>query len=152
MDLPMETACTYVAWIGIDVSEATLDVCLLNRAGKRHYKQFKNETSGFAKLLRWTRSLCPQGTDLQGCVHFCMESTGPYSTGLALYLAEEAQTVSVENPARVKHFGQSQGVLNKTDKADANVIADYARLFSPAPWRMSTLPTMPASSLRLPGA
>lgn len=119
-------------WIGIDVSQLTLDVCVLRSEGKPAHRQFKNEASGWAKLLRWAQSFqCAE-------LHFCMESTGAYGNGLARFLASEGQNVSVENPARIKHFGISQGVLNKTDKVDAKVIADYTRASNPSPLRTST--------------
>lgn len=119
------------AWIGIDVSKDTLDACLLAENGKPKHKQFRNDAAGFAKLLRWAESF-------GACeLHFCMESTGRYSHALAEWLVEANQTVSVENPARIHHHGRSEGVLNKTDRADAKLIAHYAREKKPAPWRMS---------------
>lgn len=119
------------AWIGIDVSKEWLDACFLGDSGKPKHKQFRNEQAGFAKLLRWTHSFgsCEP--------HLCMESTGRYSHALAEWLVEAGQTVSVENPARIRHHGLSEGMLNKTDRADARVIASYAREKKPAPWRMS---------------
>jgi transposase len=119
-------------WIGIDVSQLTLDACIVKSEGKHAHRQFKNEATGWAKLLRWAQSFqCAE-------LHFCLESTGAYGKGLAQFLANDGQKVSVENPARIKHFGISQGVLNKTDKADAKVIADYTRASNPSPWRLST--------------
>jgi len=66
-----------------------------------------------------------------------MEATGAYSNGIAMFLAEQDLLVSVENPARIKHFGEAMGYLNKTDKADAKTIATYCSKISPGPWRMS---------------
>ena len=118
------------AWIGIDVSKSTLDVWLVKENDKSVYKQFKNDPSGWARLLRWLQS---QGvTDL----HFCMEATGAHSTGLAMFLAEQGLHVSVQNPVRIKHFGVAIGILNKTDKADAKTIATYCRMVKPQAWRM----------------
>jgi transposase len=122
-------------WIGIDVSKANLIACLIRSPGKPIVKEFKNDPSGFAKLLRWAMSF--KGEQL----HFCMESTGPYSLQIATFLAEAEQTVSVKvsvaNPARIKYFGMSKGILNKTDKADARLIALYCKEQSPEPWRQS---------------
>lgn len=120
------------AWIGIDVSRLTLDTCIVKSEGKTAHRQFKNDSSGWAKLLRWAQSFqCAE-------LHFCLESTGAYGNGIAQFLANEGQKVSVENPARIKHFGISQGVLNKTDKVDAKVIATYTRASNPSPWRLNT--------------
>lgn len=119
------------AWIGIDVAKETLQACLLRPSGKPLAKPFANDLQGFAKLVRWAKS---QGGET---LHFCMESTGAYSQGLAHYLSESGEMVSVVNPARVKYFGMGEGILNKTDKVDARVIALYCRDKHPDAWRMS---------------
>ena len=107
--------------IGLDVSKDTLDVCLL-MAGKRHEKQFANDTAGQRQFLRWAHALSKE----QAC-HFCLEATGPYSQSIGLFLVEREQKVSVVNPARIKYFGLAQNQGNKTDKADARLIAHYCR-------------------------
>ncbi len=38
------------------------------------------------------------------------------------------------NPAQIKHFARTKLGRNKTDKLDAGLIAEYCRLFVPAPW------------------
>jgi transposase len=118
--------------IGLDVSKATLDACLLRAQGKPLHKQFANTPAGWAKLLRWAQSLAAGAR-----LHFCLEATGAYSTGVASFLAEAEQIVSVENPARVQAFGVGLGLLNKTDKSDALAIATYCQKREPAPWRLS---------------
>ena len=65
---------------------------------------------------------------------FCLESTGPYHQGPALFLAQAGERVSVENPRRVKAFGAAAGALGKTDAADARLIARYGQRMRPAPW------------------
>jgi transposase len=61
----------------------------------------------------------------------------PYSQGIALFLVEKEQLVSVINPARIKYFGLAQNQGNKTDKADARLIAQYCQMQSPPPWRIA---------------
>lgn len=118
--------------IGIDVSKETLDVCLMVQGDKRpRFKTFQNEGKGYESLLAWTRRGTPDASR-----HFCLEATGPYSTGVATFLADAEELVSVVNPRRVKHAGISQGVGNKTDHSDARLLADYCRKESPAPWRL----------------
>jgi transposase len=117
-------------WIGLDVSKDTIEVCLLRDTGKAHFKQFPNTSNGHTKLLRWTQHL-----DEGGSSHFCMEATGSYSNAIALFLAEAEQKVSVLNPARIHFFARSQGQGNKTDKADARIIAVFCRKEHPELWR-----------------
>jgi transposase len=54
-----------------------------------------------------------------------------------LFLAGNEQKVSVINPARIKYFALCQNQGNKTDKADARLIAQYGRMQSPPPWRIA---------------
>ena len=117
--------------IGLDVSKDTLDVCLLIE-DKRQEKQFTNDATGHRQLMRWAHTLAKAG-----CCHFCLEATGPYSQSVALFLVEKEQKVSVINPARIRFFGLAQNQGNKTDKADARMIAQYCRMQSPPPWRIA---------------
>jgi transposase len=117
-------------WIGLDVSKDTIDVCLLRTNGKTHFKQFANDNSGHSRLLRWAQHM-----DEDGSGHFCLEATGSYSLGVALFLSQAGQNVSVINPARIHFFARSQGQGNKTDKADARIIALFCSKEQPEPWR-----------------
>lgn len=124
------TTAVTTTWIGLDVSKDSIEVCLLRENGKAHFKPFPNNSSGHSKLLRWTQHL-----DENGASHFCMEATGSYSCAVAMFLAEAKQKVSVINPARIHFFARSQGQGNKTDKADARIIAVFCRKEHPELWR-----------------
>jgi transposase len=117
--------------IGIDVSKNTLDVCLLLGGRERKHHKFKNSESGFKDLVAWVMKQSPEGLH-----HFCMESTGGYSFGVAAHLADNGYTVSVENPRRVKHFSIAANLKVKTDKADAYCIARYVQAMSPREWAL----------------
>lgn len=119
------------AWIGIDVSKEKLDACFLRPNGKTKCREFDNDVAGCRKLLSWVNSLAAPER------HFCLEATGAYSHTISSFLVEKSELVSVENPARIKYFGMGEGILNKTDKVDACVIALYAKQKQPEPWRMS---------------
>ena len=145
--LDHEAALRMQAWLGIDISQATFDACLLvlrktGATGQEAYKEkeyqkaFPNTPPGFVKLLRWVESLVPGVLASHAC-HFCMEATGAYSQALALFLAEGLHPVSVGNPARIKYSGMGEGAANKSDSADARRIAHYARKERPALWRMA---------------
>lgn len=123
---------TATVWVGIDVSKDSLDVCLLRATGKEKHKNFSNDASGHAKLLRWVGHLA--GAEV---CHFCLESTGSYSMAVAHFLAEAEQRVSIVNPTRIKYAGMAWGIGNKTDKVDARLIADYCRKEQPVLWRAS---------------
>ena len=121
---------TATAVVGIDVSKDTLDACLLLSEGKAKEGQFANDPTGHAALAAWA------DRHARGhALHFCMEATGPYSEALATHLADAGRFVSVVNPARIKYAGLARGRTNKTDRADAKLIAEYAAREKPAAWQ-----------------
>jgi transposase len=115
---------------GIDVAKATLAVCVVGTAGKRRDREFKNTSQGHRKLVSWVNSLSGERA-----VHYCMEATGSYGRALAKHLVAAGEVVSVLPPHRIKSYGVSRGAMNKNDKADAWVIAEFCRVMRPAPWR-----------------
>ena len=96
----------YVA--GIDIAKDTFVACF-GRIDTRQYLTFGKETTfantpaGFATLLVWTAKqqvvAAPQW--------FVMEVTGMYYEELVCFLADNARTLSVLLPNKVKHFAQS---------------------------------------------
>lgn len=121
-----------LAILGIDVAKDSYQVTLLLTA-RRTRQSFQNQAAAFAELRRWLQA---QGvTEL----HACLEATGRYGEPLAGYLHAQGYTVSVVNPAQIKHYAQSQLRRNKTDKLDADVIADFAHTQHPPAWQ----PTAP---------
>jgi transposase len=122
------TAATVFA--GIDVSRDTLDCCLLAPGGKTKEAAFGNDPRGHAALVAWADRHAAGAA-----VHFCMEATGPYSEAPATHLAAAGRLVSVVNPTRVKYAGLARGRGNKTDRADARLIAEYAARESPPAWQ-----------------
>ena len=119
-------------WFGIDVSKKKLDIALWLGGKKFRTTHYQNSPEGISRLLSWARAQVEESAQ----VRFCMESTGDYHLMLAMSLTEEGYHVSVVNPGRVKYFGLEQGRLNKTDKADAKLIAQYACDRDPAVWPM----------------
>ncbi|MCI0557837.1 MAG: transposase, partial [Nitrososphaera sp.] len=115
------------AILGIDVSKATLDVCLVLE-GTKHKARFKNSSVGFEELLVWLRMRTSQN------IHVCMEATGRYSDAVAAYLFDHEFIVSVVNARLIKNHAGSQLLRSKTDKLDAAVIADYCLKNQPPAW------------------
>ena len=115
---------------GIDVSKDTLDCCLLAPGGKAKEHTFANDPRGHAALRAWA------DRHAHGLpIHFCMEATGPYSEAPAAALADAGRLVSVVNPTRIKYAGLARGRGNKTDRADAKLIAEYAQRERPPAWQ-----------------
>ena len=117
------------AAVGIDVSKDTLDACLRSPDGTARQKVFPNAPGGFAALVAWADRHAGGAA-----LHFGMEATGPYSEAPADFLHAAGRTVSVVNPTRIKHAGLMRGRGNKTDRADAKLIAEYTARERPAAW------------------
>jgi transposase len=122
------TAATAV--VGIDVSKDALDACLIPSGGKAKEAHFANDHKGHAALLAWADRHAGGAA-----LHFCMEATGPYSEAPATFLAGAGRRVSVVNPTRIKYAGLALGRGNKTDRADAKLIAEYAAREEPPAWQ-----------------
>jgi transposase len=127
--------------LGIDVSKATLDYCLRERAG-RILAQGKvaNSPTGLDELLKIFTENGVTATDL----HAVMEATGHYGNLAFNFLHQQGVVVSVVNPTQIKHFGRSLNVRTKNDRVDARIIARFGAERSPR----QTLP-IPASEAAL---
>src|SRR5258706_9826519 len=97
--------------VGIDVSKKTLDAFMSGRD-----KRFANTPAGFKQLIKWA----------QGAGLFVMEATGAHHVALADRLHIEGLHVSVVNPQRAAYYARALGLVSKTDRADARVLAVYA--------------------------
>jgi len=113
--------------LGIDVAKETLDIALSDGVHMNH-GQFSNNQKGHEQLTLWLRK------QTNSNVHVCLEATGQYGDGVAEYLFTQGFPVSVVNPARIKHYANSKLRRNKTDKADAQLIAEYCLREKPALW------------------
>lgn len=114
--------------LGIDVSKNTLDLVLVTE-NNRYHKVIANTMQGYRSLEKWLKKY------KAGTVHACLEATGQYGEEVAEYLFEKGHQVSVINPARIKRYGESKLHRNKTDKADADLIAEFCQKEKPALWQ-----------------
>lgn len=112
-------------FIGIDISKATLDVCVYSAPMKMHYYEFSNNSKGFISLLKWLKEKS-EGIAVEDW-RVCMENTGMYSLELNCFFHEKSIWQSMENALQIK---RSMGVVRgKSDKADCKTIALYAYRF-----------------------
>lgn len=114
--------------LGIDVSKRKLDIALVFN-NKTLVKKFDNSQKGFRLLQSWLISLHIEQ------VHACLEATGTYGEAVAEFLVEQGHLVSIVNPMQIKGYAQSNLQRNKTDTADAKLIADFCRTQKPALWK-----------------
>jgi transposase len=116
--------------VGIDISKRKFDVALMTQ-GKTRSKVFDNTPAGHQALMEWLAA--------HQCIisdtHLCMEATSQYYETIATTLFEAGYRVSVVNPLQIKAFGESRLRRQKTDRADAELIAHFCEQQSPLPWQ-----------------
>lgn len=117
-------------YVGIDIAKRKFDVAWLSGEKVRN-KVFDNTPAGHAALLTWLegKGLMP------GACHLAMEATSHYYEALAQALHEAGHMVSVINPLQIKAFGQALLRRQKTDRADATLIARFCAQQHPLPWQ-----------------
>ena len=113
--------------LGIDIAKRKIDV-FLRFENKSLANQFENSQTGFKLLSAWLKSLHLKQ------VHACLEATGTYGEAVAKFLHHQGHLVSVVNPLSIKGYAVAKMQRNKTDKADARVIADFCLTQHPAQW------------------
>lgn len=124
----MEPVSNTLPALGIDVSKNTLDVALLIDE-RLHSKSFRNDDKGLEALSKWLKRLNVAR------VHACMEATGGYEQAAAHDLKAHHHSVSVVNPRRVHAYAKVQLQRNKTDRADAALIARFCERERPDAWQ-----------------
>lgn len=112
--------------IGIDISKDTFTACLSSLSVNGTIRLspvevFKNNKSGFNRLLRWAKPM----VDSTGSLVFLMESTGVYYQKLAHHLHGIGKVVHVVLPNKSAHYAKSLNVKTKTDAVDARVLARF---------------------------
>lgn len=112
---------TPIVHLGIDVAKDTLE---LHGPGLR--RTLPNTVDGYAQLLE-------AASKLAGTAHFVCEASGGYERRLVAWLLAKEQRVSVCDPSRARQFGRVRGKLAKTDRIDAELLADFGRTLQPPP-------------------
>ena len=108
--------------VGIDVSKEKLDVGL---SGQKRVRVWHNDEVGREALSDW---LVEQEVQL-----VVVEASGGYEAAIVSELVARGQAVAVVNPTRVRAFARAEGILAKTDKIDAGVIARFGATMKPEP-------------------
>ena len=110
----------FASFIGIDVSKDKLDVADWPAS---FAECFANDETGHSQLLK---KLPNPGSCL-----VVLEATGRYEKRVVLELLNAGHVVSVVNPRQVRDFAKALGILAKTDRIDARVIARFGEQVRP---------------------
>lgn len=111
--------------VGVDVGKYQLDVFIggLDQGGL-----YDNTVQGIKQLLTQIAVLEGQGHRIEQLI---CEATGGYERALSEALMAAGYAVHIAHANKVRAFATAQGVLAKTDRLDARVLATYGRVFMP---------------------
>jgi transposase len=110
------------SFVGIDVAKKSLDLCVYPEGQSF---RLTHDAAGRQELLR---QLPTPGECL-----IVVEATGGYERLLVADLADAGHQVAVVNPRQVRDFAKALGILAKTDRLDASVLARFGHHFRPRP-------------------
>lgn len=111
-------------WVGIDVAKGQLQVHLPQPVPGLHGRLPYDKAS----LKKLVRHLARDARH-----HVIFEATGGYDKPLFKALQADGIRCSMANPRRVRDFARSEGILAKTDKIDAAVLAAFGAEKKPIP-------------------
>lgn len=123
-------------FVGIDVAKAQLDVAV-RPSGE--VWQFANDPPGVQSLAKRLQDLGP--------TLVLLEATGGLEYLVVGELAMVGLPLAVVNPRQVRRFAQATGRLAKTDKLDAQVLAQFADVVRPEPRPLPDVATRELAAL-----
>lgn len=107
-------------YVGIDVSKAWLDIAV-EPSGQPW--RVANDEAGIGCVVEQLAGLTVG--------RIVVEATGGQERLLVAELYQAQLPVALVNPRRVRHFARALGILAKTDRIDAVVLAAFGRLTEP---------------------
>jgi len=123
-------------FVGIDVSKRQLDISV-GQDGE--YWTVPNSEKGIRATVERLQHATP--------TLIVVESTGGLESALVVELYNAGLPISVAHPGRVREFAKSIGLLAKTDKLDARVLARFGEAVRPAPTKLPSEEQQYLSSL-----
>jgi transposase len=111
---------TTTHWVGIDVSKATLDVCVRPTGAQW---QAPNTPAGCDALVEQLAVVAAE--------RIVLEASGGYEAMVVAALTSRQLPVVVVNPRQVRDFARATGQLAKTDRIDAQVLARFGEAIRP---------------------
>lgn len=106
--------------VGVDVGKSTLDIFILEL--DLHWQCDNSEEAIKALVTRLARYKLSR---------VVVEATGGYERKFVYALAEKELPVVVVQPMQVRQYAKAQGILAKTDKMDARILAEFGAVIKP---------------------
>lgn len=106
--------------VGVDVGKHQLDVAIHER--QLHFTA-SNDAQGIRQILKRLSHYQVE--------RIVVEATGRREYDLVVAMADRKLPVIICQPIRVRRYAGAQGILAKTDKIDAGILASYAAVMQP---------------------
>lgn len=116
--------------VGLDIAKASLDLFHQGRA-----RIFTHDPAGCASLIAQLRKI-------DASCHVVCEATGGWERPIVQALHAAKITISIVNPRQVRDFARGAGRRAKTDRIDAQMLAEFGKVHSP----VATPPPAPAQA------
>ena len=117
--------------VGVDISKASFVAAGWNGKRAQVVAALTNNQAGFESLQgqveQWQAQYQVTG------VHLVLEPTGGYELALVVFAYAQGWAVSLPNPKRVRDWAKSSGRRAKTDRVDAQVLAQFGAEQQPKP-------------------
>jgi len=134
-------------WVGVDVAKKTFDAALVRHGQKWPatplaeipVRTFTRTVQGVGDFLHWLDAL-PTDPNRLAQVRAVMETTGRYSTELAMWMIDQRPTLApaIAPSRQTSAFIASLGLRNKTDKMEARALGFYGMERQPAAYQPMT--------------
>lgn len=111
-------------YVGIDVSKLQLDVHI-NDIEKNDYR-VENSKTGVESLIKNLQCLQKEGHIIQLII---CEATGGYERFLVTMLRAADFPIHVAHANKIRNFAKAIGKFAKTDRIDAKILNEFARVF-----------------------
>src|SRR5215211_3938545 len=109
---------------GVDMSKATFVGAVWMAGGAIELGKFDNNASGFRALHQCL--LQQQAQQGASQIHLVVEPTGGYELALVAFAYEQGWLVSLPNPKQMREWAKGMGKRAKTDRVDAQLLAQFA--------------------------
>jgi transposase len=110
----------FTTYVGIDVAKDQLEVFV---SSTNEHQNIPNSTAGFSALLQLLQPANPK--------LIVLEATGGLEKPTVEALTAAGFPVAVVNPRQVRDFAKAKGILAKSDRIDARVLADFGEALRP---------------------
>lgn len=115
-------------YVGVDVSKKQLDI-YINEIEQKEYR-FENSTIGIENFIGVLKALQLKNYSIKLII---CEATGGYERLLFNLCQVNNLPIHVTHPNKVRSFAKAIGTFAKTDKIDARMLGQFARVFKPDP-------------------